>query len=406
MASFEDMLRDPLSWDQNAGLPGVLDRWVYLLTDDEPFPALPSPQRTLPARLEYAALLDYDPTRIVFQPSYPAIRDHYDRGILADTVLIVSQEVLSDAEHVLYVLDMRPVLCGLTWGVARFGRVRTRPILDRFRRICPPGTRPDLQGGQAEPTGFPSCLRVEPGGVLTISFVPDDGPADNGSSDSSTDASAGVPDGSDDMDESPRRPGHNQQHAQEDAATSGTSSGSDPASTERSRSPRGRTPEQKCRGALWAFAEPPWRTVGASRYDWVEVEMWIWGFLLVALAVGPLRLTPFLAWPVLCSCCRPSYRPARYAQLLRAMFFLACLVPSAATPIAPCRIAHLDTRGQPDSRSLQSSPTPGCSLAGLTEGGRLLQREALGFWQVAGEAVAHAVPSSLPDAAPQGDARP
>ena len=356
VASFEDMLRDPLSWDQNAGLPGVLDRWVYLLTDDEPFPALPSPQRTLPARLEYAALLDYDPARIVFQPSYPAIRDHYDRGVLADTVIIVSQEVLSDAEHVLYVLDMRPVLCGLTWGVARFGRVRTRPILDRFRRLCPPGARPDLQGGQAEPAGYPSCLRVEPGNVLTISFVPDDGSDDNGFSDSSMDAGAGAPDGSDDEDESPRHPGHNQQHAQEDAATAGTSSGSDPAPTERSRSPRGRPLEQKCRGALWASAGPFWCAAGASRYDWVEVEMSIWGLLLVALVLGPLRFTPFLAWPVFRSFCGHSQRPACHTQLLRIMLFLVCLVPSAAAPIAPCRTAHMDARNQPDSSSLQSSP--------------------------------------------------
>ena len=48
VASLEDMLHDPLSWDPTAELPGVQDRWVYLLTDDEPFPALPSPQRALP----------------------------------------------------------------------------------------------------------------------------------------------------------------------------------------------------------------------------------------------------------------------------------------------------------------------------------------------------------------------
>ena len=308
VASLEDMLHDPLSWDPTAELPGVQDRWVYLLTDDEPFPALPSPQRALPARLEYAALLDYDPARIVLQPSYPAIRDHFDRGVLADTVLIVSQEVASDAEHILYVLDMRPVLCGLTWGVARFGRVLTRPILERFRAICPPGRRPDIQGGQVEPAGFPRCLRVEPGNVLTVSFVPADVPDDSDSSDSSAGTDADVPDGPDDMDDLPRRPGHNQQHAHVGEAMPDAGHGTDPAPTERSRSPQNRTPERRCRGT--------------SLYSWVEVEMWIWGFILVALAVGPLRLTPFLTWLALCSRCLLPHQPTCHGKLWGPYFSL------------------------------------------------------------------------------------
>ena len=340
VASLEDMLHDPLSWDPTAELPGVQDRWVYLLTDDEPFPALPSPQRALPARLEYAALLDYDPARIVLQPSYPAIRDHFDRGVLADTVLIVSQEVASDAEHILYVLDMRPVLCGLTWGVARFGRVLTRPILERFRAICPPGRRPDIQGGQVEPAGFPRCLRVEPGNVLTVSFVPADVPDDSDSSDSSAGTDADVPDGPDDMDDLPRRPGHNQQHAHVGEAMPDAGHGTDPAPTERSRSPQNRTPERRCRGT--------------SLYSWVEVEMWIWGFILVALAVGPLRLTPFLTWLALCSRCLLPHQPTCHGKLLGAILFLACLVPGAAAPLGPCRKTHLDARGETDFRRLQS----------------------------------------------------
>ena len=144
VAYLADILHDPLAWNLGAAIPILHGRWVYLLTDDEPCPVLPSPQRVLPARVEFAALLGYNLQRIVLQPSHPPLRNHFDRGILSDTVIIASQMVARDEDNVLYeyVLDMRPVLCGITWGVARRGRVATRPILDRFRRVCPQGMQP------------------------------------------------------------------------------------------------------------------------------------------------------------------------------------------------------------------------------------------------------------------------
>ena len=154
VAHLADMLHDPLAWNPAAELPGLHGRWVNLLTDDEPYQVLPSPQRVLPARVEFAALLGYTLDRLVLQPAHPPIRDHFDRGILSDNVIIVSQLVASDAEHILYVLDMRPVLCGLTWGVARLGRVRVRPILDRFFGVCPEGYQAVMRGGRTDPGGY------------------------------------------------------------------------------------------------------------------------------------------------------------------------------------------------------------------------------------------------------------
>ena len=242
VAFLEDMLFDPLTWNLEAEIPAIFGRWVFLLTDDENTQVLPSPQRSVSARLELAALLEYDPTRMVVQPSVPAIRDHFDYGILADTVMIASQAVASDANNVLYVLDMRPILCGLTWGVARQGRVATRPILDRFGALCPHGYKPVLQGGAPEPPGFPDCLRVAPGNVLTIAFVEvdatdeepaggdDPAPPSSGSSDSSDTGSSDDAD----FDASPS----DSQGASGQTYTDHHGSRSSPGHEERSRSPR------------------------------------------------------------------------------------------------------------------------------------------------------------------------
>ena len=165
-----DMLQDPLSWDRAVPLPGVDGLWRYLLTDDEPMQFLPSTQRRGTLRDAIARALGYDMDRLVIQPTRPNLSDHFDFGIWGWSTLVVSQEVPRDPTTVLYVLDMRPVLCGITWGTANLGRVRVGPIIQRFRALCPAGYRPALHGGRHEGTR-PSHIRiVVPGSVLVVTF--------------------------------------------------------------------------------------------------------------------------------------------------------------------------------------------------------------------------------------------
>ena len=171
VAFLDDMLRDPLAWDVMVMPPGIPGQWIYVLTDDEPLQFLPPPAGTVSDRLHLAAVLDYDADRMVVQRARPNVWDHFDFGIQARGVMIVSQEVQRNADSILYILDMRPIMCGLTWGVARAGRVPIIPIVDRMRAVCPPDYRPVLSGGVPLAGSRPPLVIVEPGAVLTVTLV-------------------------------------------------------------------------------------------------------------------------------------------------------------------------------------------------------------------------------------------
>ena len=298
VAHLADMLHDPLAWNPAAELPGLHGRWVNLLTDDEPCQVLPSPQRVLPARVEFAALLDYTLDRLVLQPAHPPIRDHFDRGILSDNVIIVSQQVARDEEHILYVLDMRPVLCGLTWGVARRGRVRVRPILDRFFGVCPEGYQAVMRGGRTDPGGYPECLLVQPGQVLSIHFVvaPQEGEmgiadtdadessdtSDGGSEASSHEPASGSADVPSQPPPPPGRPGPSASEFLQGPTGEGT----------RSRSPRRSAKSCGSSAFLRAFFVRP--------ACFQIVAMWCWVSCQYVLASGPPGLTSSLLVAGLC----------------------------------------------------------------------------------------------------------
>ena len=170
VTDLDSMLNDPLSWDRTAPLPGDGGFWLLLLTDDEPLQLQAPDEDPVPSRAVVANALHYDPARLLLQPTAPTLCDHFDFGIWCSAIFIASQEVRSSLHAVPYVLDMRPVLCSLTWGVADRGRVFEEPILRRFRALCPVSHQPALQGGRPDPVEGLLCRVVEPGHVLTVIF--------------------------------------------------------------------------------------------------------------------------------------------------------------------------------------------------------------------------------------------
>ena len=76
--------------------------------------------------------------------------DHLDQGVLAHAVFVATE---LDRRHpeterrVPYMLDMRPLCCGLTWGLAEDGRMWMQPVVDRCDAFSPPGYRTLLTGG-------------------------------------------------------------------------------------------------------------------------------------------------------------------------------------------------------------------------------------------------------------------
>ncbi|CAE7949130.1 unnamed protein product [Symbiodinium sp. KB8] len=163
VARLEDMLEDPHSWDLTADLPHVEGRWIYVLTDTEPIHLRPDLEGNRSFREQIASALECQPEHLAIQPSRPRLWDYFDFGILAHTVSIASHGVTgpsaAEPDRAFFILDMRPILCGVSWGFAPHGAVRAQELIDRLHRFCPVGRHTRISGGT--PTQQESVARPD-----------------------------------------------------------------------------------------------------------------------------------------------------------------------------------------------------------------------------------------------------
>ena len=171
VSDIADRLVDPTGWNLQVGLPARQGLWVHLLTDQGADHILVPPDRQRFLRQHIAASLAIAEDSFVLQPARPPIRDSFVGGILADNVLVVTTEspaAASDEQHVVFLVDARPMLCGLTWGFALNGQVNETAVLQRCQEACPTGYQARVTGGRRDVFG---TLRVFSGEVLSIEFV-------------------------------------------------------------------------------------------------------------------------------------------------------------------------------------------------------------------------------------------
>ena len=171
VSDIADRLVDPTGWNLQVGLPARQGLWVHLLTDQGADHILVPPDRQRFLRQHIAASLAIAEDSFVLQPARPPIRDSFVGGILADNVLVVTTEspaAASDEQHVVFLVDARPMLCGLTWGFALNGQVNETAVLQRCQEACPTGYQARVIGGRRDVFG---TLRVFSGEVLSIEFV-------------------------------------------------------------------------------------------------------------------------------------------------------------------------------------------------------------------------------------------
>ena len=176
VVSLHDMLQSPFGWHEQDGAPYPPGRWIHLLTDMEPCRFRLNPSRRIHLRQDIAELIAADTQHLTLRPSEPRIADHLDNGVLAHSVLVATEALDRRAPEgsnkIVYVLDMRPISCGLTWGLAWQGLVWAQPIVDHCDSFSPPGFRTQISGGLVEHTDEGLLFRVVEGGVLWVDFVP------------------------------------------------------------------------------------------------------------------------------------------------------------------------------------------------------------------------------------------
>ena len=173
VTTLSDMLQSAQGWSQQVHMPAAGGRWIHILTDTEPCRFRLNPERRLALRQDIADMIAADAQRLTVRPTVQRISDHFDTGVLAHSVVVATEvlERTSREARTIYVLDLRPISCGLTWGLAEGGLVRAQPIADRCDSFSPPGYRAQITGGAAEHTDDGLFFRVADGGVLCVEFV-------------------------------------------------------------------------------------------------------------------------------------------------------------------------------------------------------------------------------------------
>ncbi|CAE7556418.1 unnamed protein product, partial [Symbiodinium sp. CCMP2456] len=189
VAYLEDMLLSPDGWLPEYVPPRLEGSWLYLVNDDEPCLLKTAADRRLALRADIAAQVGYPEESIHVYPGVPRVGDFYEYGAGAQQILIVTQlaspEPGTGVDRSPFILDLRPIHCGITWGFARLGRVESRMLVERFSDFCPAGYYVSLSGGRQRLQFEGLFFEMQPGEVMTVDFrrelVDDSGTDDEGS---------------------------------------------------------------------------------------------------------------------------------------------------------------------------------------------------------------------------------
>ena len=179
VSSLADRLCDATGWIAEPILPTPAGHWILLLLRTGQHRMLIEPRRRRFIRQDVARLLELPPGHPI-QTALFSVQDVADMGAGIQTVLLVDDPpppaaiaLPQAAPDVLYCLDLRPVNCGLAWGRAEQGLVASGDITARCREICPVGFYVVIIGGVPLGRDVGFNIRVQPGEVLVVEFVPD-----------------------------------------------------------------------------------------------------------------------------------------------------------------------------------------------------------------------------------------
>ena len=272
----QDMLRTPGTWAAQVDLPVLAHRWLYLVSDDEPCFFHVRPERRLTFRADIAAHLGYDIHHLQTVPTVPRVSDFCDFGAYAQHVFVATQFPLRDpvsgVQRGVYLLDLRPLHAGLTWGFASGFSVRAQVLVDRFTRTCPASHYVSISGAAVRHEDDGVYFDFVQGQVLTVDFQP----LPESSSDGvPSDSEASVPG-------TPRSHSDGGRRSDVSGSSSDRAPGTPGPANGRSRSPAaGR--QHSCRVARATV--PGHSMIVCSPVQWSR-DMWVWGLFQHAQRTG------------------------------------------------------------------------------------------------------------------------
>ncbi|CAE7942437.1 unnamed protein product [Symbiodinium sp. KB8] len=166
VTSLEDMLLSNDGWSTEAALPCAPGEWLYVLSDSGPCSLQLAETRADLLTPAVATILELPLQSATLQLAVPPVDDFADEGRLAWNVVAATSDS-SYRQGCIYFLDLRPILCGMTWAHSPDGTVSTELIRAQCARPAAGGHQVQVLGGRplADAAGMVS---VWPGEVLVV----------------------------------------------------------------------------------------------------------------------------------------------------------------------------------------------------------------------------------------------
>ena len=170
VTSLEDMLLSNDGWSTEAAVPCAPGEWLYVLSDSGPCSLQFAETRADLLAPAVATILELPLQTATLQFAVPPVDDFADEGRLAWNVVAATSD-LSYRQGCIYFLDLRPILCGLTWAHSPDGTVSIELIRAQCARPAAGGHQVRVLGGRPL-ADAPGMVSVWPGEVLIVT-VPD-----------------------------------------------------------------------------------------------------------------------------------------------------------------------------------------------------------------------------------------
>ena len=180
VASLQDMLLDSNCWSTAAALPCVPGDWLYVLSDTGPCCMQISEARPDELFSTVAEAFGVPLSRATFQLATPPVDDFSDEGRIAWNIAVLTNTPSGPLgpEGCVYFLDLRALMCGLTWAFTPDGIVSVALVKAQCARPAAGGHLVEVLGGRPVDPSSPDEVRVWPGEVLVVQVLDDgDGPA-------------------------------------------------------------------------------------------------------------------------------------------------------------------------------------------------------------------------------------
>ncbi|CAE7326979.1 unnamed protein product [Symbiodinium sp. KB8] len=140
ITSLADMLLSEIGWLSQPPIPGAYQRRLWIMPETEPFHFELRPERQRQLRADIAHTLHRPPHLLRLRASSPRVADHSELGFLSSAALVaipLQDDDLGGPVHPICILDLRPMMQGVTWQLAFHGRLDQTALLTHLTTLCP-----------------------------------------------------------------------------------------------------------------------------------------------------------------------------------------------------------------------------------------------------------------------------